>query len=116
EWPDDEHFVPEVKPTEEERRRFAAERRARLDARNRTERGRRPGGPEPGRERSRRPPARPAGHDAPVDSSRPAPGHAASPASPASPAGAAGETPPARARRRRRGRRGGRRPEPPPQA
>ena len=107
EWPDDDLLVLEVKPTEEERRRFAAERRARLDARSRFERGRGPGGREPARERPRRPPVRPASHDAPVDSSRAAPGHAASPA---------GDTPPGGVRRRRRGRRRGPRPEPPPQA
>jgi ATP-dependent RNA helicase RhlB len=41
EWADDEMFVREVKPTAEERRRYAEERRARLDARGRTDRGRR---------------------------------------------------------------------------
>src|SRR6184192_105007 len=32
EWADDDLFVPEIKPTAEERRRFAEERRARLEA------------------------------------------------------------------------------------
>src|SRR5262249_43077839 len=44
EWPEDELFVAEVMPTAEERRRFADERRARLEARSRQgDRGRRPG-------------------------------------------------------------------------
>src|SRR5213595_301628 len=57
EWPDDDLFVAEIKPTAEERRRFAEARRARLEARGgrfgdrgRREHGRggpRPGGPPP---------------------------------------------------------------------
>src|SRR6266849_602034 len=43
EWPEDELFVAEVMPTSEERRRYADERRARLDARGRGDRGGRPG-------------------------------------------------------------------------
>jgi len=54
EWPEDDLFLEEIKPTTEERRRFAEERRARLDARARRE-GERPGGRGPRRERPRRP-------------------------------------------------------------
>ncbi len=47
EWADDDLFVPEIKPTAEERRRYAEERRARFEARDRMgDRGRR-GGPRP---------------------------------------------------------------------
>jgi ATP-dependent RNA helicase RhlB len=35
-WPDDDLFLPEVKPSSEERRRYAEDKRARLDARRRT--------------------------------------------------------------------------------
>src|SRR5216117_1668520 len=45
EWAEDDLFVAEVMPTAEERRRYADERRARLDARHRREGGRGPGGP-----------------------------------------------------------------------
>jgi ATP-dependent RNA helicase RhlB len=51
EWADDDLFVTEVKPTAEERRRFAEERRARLDARRRHDTR----GGYAGRERSRQP-------------------------------------------------------------
>jgi ATP-dependent RNA helicase RhlB len=102
EWAEDELFVPEIRPTADERRRFAEERRARLDARRGTDRGRRPGG---GRDRGRpgdrpRPHvvAEPPRHDEP----RPAPPalHA-----PGAPDGEGGR------RRRRRRRRRGPRPE-----
>src|SRR5215831_5090781 len=53
-WADDELFTSEILPTAEERRRYADERRARLDARARRE-GERPGGGGPRRERPRRP-------------------------------------------------------------
>jgi len=46
EWADDNLFLPEIKPTGEERRRYAEERRQRLQARGgprRGEQGRRPG-------------------------------------------------------------------------
>jgi ATP-dependent RNA helicase RhlB len=100
EWAEDDLFVPEVMPTAEERRRYADERRARLDARHRREGGR---GPGPG---DRRPPGRrPADRHAADHSSRPAPPPASPP--PASPGAGDGARP-----RRRRRRRGGR-PGPP---
>jgi ATP-dependent RNA helicase RhlB len=96
EWAEDDLFVPEVMPTAEERRRYADERRARLDARHRREGGRGgPGGPGG----ARRPPRR--GGDR----------HADQPPRPAPPASAAPPTPSpaspdaARPRRRRRRRR-----------
>jgi ATP-dependent RNA helicase RhlB len=60
EWPEDDIFVDEIKPSAEERRRFADERRARLEARARRD-GRERGG-RPGERRGRpdRPP-RPGG-------------------------------------------------------
>jgi ATP-dependent RNA helicase RhlB len=57
EWPEDDLFVEEIKPSTEERRRFAEERRARIEARTRRDgrergaRGERP----PRRERPLRP-------------------------------------------------------------
>jgi ATP-dependent RNA helicase RhlB len=90
EWAEDDLFVPEVMPTAEERRRYADERRARLDARNRREGGRGPG--------DRRPPGRRPADRRPADQSpRPAP---PSPAPPASPGSADASRP---RRRRRRG-------------
>src|SRR5262249_4355161 len=52
EWADDDLFLSEIKPTAEERRRYAEERRARLAARDRfgdrdRDRGRRGGGGRP---------------------------------------------------------------------
>jgi len=86
EWAEDDLYVPEVKPTAEERRRFAEERRARLAARG----DRRGGGPrDHGRDRGR---PRDHGHER----SRPGP------------VGEAAPPPPSRGRRRR-----GRRPRPP---
>ena len=41
EWAEDDLYLPEIKPTAEERRRYSEERRARLDARRGGERGRR---------------------------------------------------------------------------
>ena len=88
EWAEDDLFVPEVMPTAEERRRYADERRARLDARNRREGGRGPG--------DRRPPGRRPADRRPADQSpRPAP---PSPPPPASPGSADASRP----RRRRR--------------
>src|SRR5437660_3923854 len=93
-WPDDTLFLPEIRPTAEERRRYAEERPARIEARGRfgerrergrDARGRGPRGPAP-------PPA---------------------PAAPPSPPAAPGGDPPRR-RRRRRGRRGGPPPGGPP--
>jgi ATP-dependent RNA helicase RhlB len=92
EWADDDLFVPEIRPSPEERRRFAEERRARLEARRGGERGRRSGGRDHGR-----PGDRPR-HHAPAEP--PPTAHAAG-----APAGEG------RRRRRRRRRRGGPRPE-----
>jgi ATP-dependent RNA helicase RhlB len=98
EWADDDLFVPEIKPTAEERRRFAEERRARLEARGRFgDRGRRDhgrGGPDRRR------------HEPPRHADRP-------PAAPTPPPFPGAEARPARRRRRRRGG-GGHRPEGPP--
>jgi ATP-dependent RNA helicase RhlB len=86
EWAEDDLYVPEVKPTAEERRRFAEERRARLAARgDRRGRGPRDHGRDRGRPRDH-------GHER----SRPGP------------VGEAAPPPPPRGRRRR-----GRRPRPP---
>jgi ATP-dependent RNA helicase RhlB len=101
EWADDDLFMSEIKPTSEERRRYAEERRARLAARDRF--GGRSGG-DRGRDRARphgRPHAEPA---------RPAP---APPTPPPAAEGAAG---PRRRRRRGRGRRGPRPDGSPPPA
>jgi ATP-dependent RNA helicase RhlB len=49
EWAEDDLFVPEIKPSAEERRRFAEERRARLDARRGVPRAGRRGGRDGGR-------------------------------------------------------------------
>ena len=89
EWAEDDLFVPEIKPSAEERRRFAEERRARLDARRGIQRGPRRGGGNDGR---------PMAHT---------PHHPAS-AAPAPPASTDGQR---RRRRRRRGRGGGARRE-----
>ncbi|MGH7335277.1 MAG: DEAD/DEAH box helicase [Candidatus Rokuibacteriota bacterium] len=57
-WAEDDLFAEEIKPTSEERRRYAEERRARLDARGRRDGGRgRPG--KPGERRERRDGSRP---------------------------------------------------------
>ena len=53
EWPEDDRFMEEIKPTTEERRRYAEERRARLDARARRD-GRERGGGRPGERSPRR--------------------------------------------------------------
>jgi len=107
EWADDDVFMQEIKPTAEERRRYADERRARLAARDRfgdRDRGRRGGGGGGGR-----PPGRP--HSEPPQASRPP-----SPAPPLPPPSSEGRSGPRRRRRRRSGGRGPR-PEgsPPPQ-
>ena len=87
EWAEDDLFVPEIKPSADERRRFAEERRARLDARRGSERGpRRGAGGGGGRPMPHAPHHPPAAAPAPVDSQR-------------------------RRRRRRGGRGGGARPE-----
>src|SRR6059036_2582948 len=98
EWADDDFFLPEIKPTADERRRYAEERRARLAARDRFgDRGRdrgRPGG---------RPHGRP--HTEPPRGAR------STPRPPPPPSSAEGASGPRR-RPRRRGRdRGGPRPE-----
>jgi ATP-dependent RNA helicase RhlB len=95
EWPEDDLIVPEIRPTAEERRRYAEERRARLDARRgRDDRGGRRGG---GRDRAPRPGDRSGGAAPRRDTPAPAPT-----APDATPAGTSD-----RRRRRRRGRRGG---------
>src|SRR6058998_1891570 len=98
EWPDDDLFVAEIKPTAEERRRFAEARRARLEARGGRfgDRGRREHGRgAPDRRR----------HEPPPHAGRPP---APPPPPPSSAEGASGP----RRRPRRRGRdRGGPRPE-----
>jgi ATP-dependent RNA helicase RhlB len=104
EWPEDELFVSEVMPTAEERRRYADERRARLDARGRQpDRGRRPGDRRPSDRR--RPDDRPrSAHPIP-------PAHPAHPVKePASPPPASTGAPDGKPRRRRRRRRGPRKP------
>ncbi len=100
EWPDDELFLPEVKPSAEERQRYAQEKRARQAARGPRPDGRRGGPPPPPRDRGRRP------HSAgPIDAApRPAQEQSAAPS---------GGDDAQRPRRRRRGGRG-RRPEGPP--
>src|SRR5207247_9933713 len=57
EWAEDDLFVPEIKPSAEERRRFAEERRARVEAPRGFDRGGRHGGG--GRHRGRSGPAPP---------------------------------------------------------
>jgi ATP-dependent RNA helicase RhlB len=99
EWAEDDLYLQEIKPTADERRRFAEERRARLDARRGSDRGRGRGGrPDRGAGPARaheRPRPAPERHD------RPAP--------------APGSPPPAgEPSRRRRRRRRGRGPEQPP--
>jgi hypothetical protein len=106
EWADDDLYLPEIKPTAEERRRYADERRARLAARERVgDRGRREHG-RGGPERRRHEPAR---HEPP----RHAEARPPAPSPPPAPEGAGGEARRRRRRRRRRG--GGPRPEGPPQ-
>jgi ATP-dependent RNA helicase RhlB len=63
-WADDDMFVKEIAPTSEERRRFAEERRARLDALSRRDRGRR-GEPRRGEQRRgpREAPRHPSPHE-----------------------------------------------------
>jgi ATP-dependent RNA helicase RhlB len=100
EWPDDELFLPEVKPSAEERQRYAQEKRARQAARGPRPDGRR-GGPPPPRDRGRRPPH----SSGPIDAApRPAQEQSAAPS---------GGDDAQRPRRRRRGGRG-RRPDAPP--
>src|SRR5438034_4711387 len=94
EWAEDDLFVPEIKPSAEERRRFAEERRARFEARRGFDRGGRHGGG--GRDRGRSGPAtHPAPHQPPVQ-----------PAGGARDGASASDGGPPR-RRRRRGRGGG---------
>jgi ATP-dependent RNA helicase RhlB len=118
EWADDDLFVPEIRPSAEERRRYNEERRARMDARRGTgDRGGRrsgPGGPGGGRDRGRpgfdRP--RPAAEHPRREPAAPERPRADSPAPPSAPGG---ERPAGAGPRRRRGRRGGsgRRPDAP---
>ena len=99
EWPEDDLILSEIRPTSEERRRYAAERRARLDARRgRDDRGggRRGGGRERGHRGERRPGGESRREPPPISAARPEPASGAAPAGPSGPR-----------RRRRRGRRGG---------
>ena len=57
EWAEDDLYMPEIKPTSEERRRYADERRARLDARRGSPAGRR----RDGRPQQAPPPPAPSG-------------------------------------------------------
>src|SRR5262249_6947047 len=58
EWAEDDVFVAEINPSADERRRFAEERRARLEARRSFERGgRRGGGGRPAPHATHHPPA-----------------------------------------------------------
>src|SRR5438093_431224 len=94
EWAEDDLSVPEIKPSAEERRRFAEERRARFEARRGFDRGGRHGGG--GRDRGRSGPAtHHAPHQPPVQ-----------PAGGARDGASASDGGPPR-RRRRRGRGGG---------
>src|SRR5213594_4433942 len=68
EWAEDDLFVAEIKPSAEERRRFAEERRARLDARRGFDRGARRGGG--GRPVQHAPHHPPAAAPAPADDQR----------------------------------------------
>ncbi len=131
EWADDELFVAEVMPTAEERRRYAAERRARLDARGRGGRPARPGERE---ERGRRSgPSRGGERRAPDDRGRPPDDRGRAPedrsrvhepaaeapaprSTPSEPSAAAGEPGTVSPKRRRRGRRGPRPDSPPAQS
>jgi len=116
EWAEDDLYLPEIRPTAEERRRYAEERRARLDARGGSDRGRGRGGRgDRGAPRSHERP-RPAEHDRPRPAPDPsgherhgAPSDGSAPGGPA-PGGPAGDRP-RRPRRRRRGPR----PDHPPQ-
>jgi ATP-dependent RNA helicase RhlB len=69
EWAEDDLFVAEIKPSPEERRRFAEERRARLEARRGLDRGARHGRApgHPARDGHQRPPG---GATAPADGQR----------------------------------------------
>jgi ATP-dependent RNA helicase RhlB len=91
EWAADDMFLSEIKPTAEERRRFAAEREARREAR-------RDGSPR-GRRREPHPAPRPARAERPPRVERPVPEPAAG--------SREATADPGRPRRRRRGRRGG---------
>ena len=106
EWPEDDLILPEIKPTSEERRRYAEERRARFEARRgRDDRGGgRRGhdrGPRGGGDRGR-PPMEPRREPAPPPVASDGGGGAGAP-------GASG-----RPRRRRRGRGGSGSGAPPP--
>ncbi|PYN12405.1 MAG: RNA helicase, partial [Candidatus Rokuibacteriota bacterium] len=89
-WPDDALFLHEIRPTAEERRRYAEERRARIEARGRFGERR-----ERGRDARGRGPRGPAPTSAPAAPTTP----------PAPPAAPGGDRP--RRRRRRGGQRGG---------
>jgi ATP-dependent RNA helicase RhlB len=104
-WAEDDLYLAEIKPTSEERRRYAEERRARLDARRGSDRGRGRGGrPERG------------GGPRPHDRPRPAPERPAPDRPAAAPGGSSAGGPTGDAPARRRRRRGGPRPDQPPSA
>jgi ATP-dependent RNA helicase RhlB len=113
EWAEDDLYLAEIKPTAEERRRYAEERRARLDARRPGDRGRGRGGrPDRGGPRSQ-------SHERPrsapePERPRPAPDHTGHERH-GGPSGGQAPGGPGDGRRRRRRRRGGRRPDHPPQ-
>jgi ATP-dependent RNA helicase RhlB len=102
EWAEDELFMPEIRPSAEERRRYSEERRARLDARRGSDRRR---GGSAGRERGR-PAERPRQQSVPDPPRHDGP----RPEGPSAPPASGGPGGPSRRRRRRRGR-GGPRPE-----
>jgi len=90
EWPDDDLFLAEIKPNAEERRRYAEERRARLEARGRPggrdDRGRSPRGPAPRDPGPRQAPVTPRPRP---DAAAPAPGRRRGGGHPHPPAGRA---------------------------
>ncbi len=117
-WPDDDMFVREIRPTSEERRRYAEDKRARLDAASRRGGGRRgPGGGGGGRDRGpmpdrRRGPAEPRRSEPAPPPSDARPASSAPPSAGPRPAGSGEGGGPGRRRRGRGGR--GPRPDAPP--
>ncbi|HLC43466.1 MAG TPA: DEAD/DEAH box helicase [Methylomirabilota bacterium] len=118
EWPEDTLFLPEIKPTAEERRRYAEEKRQRLQGRGPF--GERRGGPRretgprsrPGDRRGGPPPSR---HEPARDAPKlEPPRHQAHPAQGAGESAPGAENQKRRRRRRRRGRGGSGASGPPP--
>jgi len=99
EWPEDDLILPEIKPTSEERRRYAEERRARFEARRgRDDRGGGRRGPDRGHRGGGdrgRPPVEPRREPSPPPVASDGAGGSGAPGAPG------------RGRRRHRGRRGG---------